>query len=124
MLQQEIAAINESEKPSDSIKKTVLLRSLPTEYQSIVFALKAAGLSKITFDDMVQRPKETETGLKGLDLSQGENMARAARRRHDSARNAQSSQGRPQRGQSDKKEVECFHCHKKSHFKKECWLLI
>ncbi|KYG39704.1 hypothetical protein M433DRAFT_10157 [Acidomyces richmondensis BFW] len=57
------------------MKKSVLIRSLPSEYQSTIFALKAAGLSKITFDDMVQRLKETEVGLKGQDeLSQDENL--------------------------------------------------
>ncbi|KYG39708.1 hypothetical protein M433DRAFT_10142 [Acidomyces richmondensis BFW] len=60
------------------MKKSVLIRSLPSEYQSTIFALKAAGLSKITFDDMVQRLKETEVGLKGQDeLSQDENLERA-----------------------------------------------
>jgi hypothetical protein len=39
--------------PSDTTKKMILIQSLPVEYQSIVFALKAAGVSKISFDDMV-----------------------------------------------------------------------
>jgi len=50
------------------MKKRVLIRSLLLGYQSTIFALKAAGLLKITFDDIVQRLKETEVGLKGQEL--------------------------------------------------------
>jgi hypothetical protein len=64
-LQLQIAAADQTERPSDSIKKTVLLHGLPDEYQSAVFALKAAGLSRITFDDMVQRLREVESTMKG-----------------------------------------------------------
>lgn len=64
-LQLQIAAADQTERPSDSIKKTVLLYSLPDAYQSAVFALKAAGLIRITFDDIVQRLREVETAMKG-----------------------------------------------------------
>ncbi|KXL46119.1 MAG: hypothetical protein FE78DRAFT_31177, partial [Acidomyces sp. 'richmondensis'] len=67
-VQSEIAAIDENERLSDAMKKSVLIRSLPLEYQSTIFVLKAAGLLKITFDDIVQRLKETEVGLKGQEL--------------------------------------------------------
>jgi len=52
-LQLQIAAADCTERPSNSIKKTVLLYGLPEEYQSTVFALKAAGFARITFDNMV-----------------------------------------------------------------------
>jgi hypothetical protein len=48
-LQLQIAATDQTERPSDSIKKTVLLHGLPDEYQSAVFALKAAGLARVTY---------------------------------------------------------------------------
>jgi hypothetical protein len=62
-LQLDIAAANQDEMPSDAMKKMILMQSLTLEYQSTVFALKAAGVSKISFDDMIQRLKETEIGL-------------------------------------------------------------
>jgi hypothetical protein len=41
----------------------VLLHSLPDDYQSAVFALKAADLAGITFDDMAQRLREVENAI-------------------------------------------------------------
>ncbi|KJX95738.1 hypothetical protein TI39_contig1076g00001, partial [Zymoseptoria brevis] len=37
--------------------------TLGEEYKSIVFALKASGLSKLSYDDVVNRLKETEYGI-------------------------------------------------------------
>ncbi|KYG42192.1 hypothetical protein M433DRAFT_428677 [Acidomyces richmondensis BFW] len=98
------------------MKKSVLIRSLPLEYQSTIFVLKAAGLSKITFDDMVQRLKETEVGLKGQELPQDENLVRVARHRRKSFE-------KTRQGQKDKKDMECFYCHKRGHIRKDCWVL-
>jgi len=58
LLQQEIAVIDKNETPSDAMKQRVLIQSLLSGYQSTIFVLKAAGLSKITFDDMLQHLKE------------------------------------------------------------------
>jgi len=99
------------------MKKSVLIRSLPLGYQSAIFALKAAGLLKIiTFDDMVQRLKETEVGLKGQELPQDENLVRVARHRRKSFEKVRQ-------GQKDKKDMECFHCHKRGHIRRDCWAL-
>ena len=89
-LQLQIAAADQTEQPSDSIKKTVLLHGLPEEYQSTVFALKAAGFARITFDDMVQRLREVETAMKGQTDS-NQDQARYADRN--------SYQRRPQKPQ-------------------------
>jgi hypothetical protein len=91
-LQLQIAAADQTERPSDSIKKTVLLHGLPDEYQSAVFALKAAGLARITFDDMVQRLREVETAMTGpTELSQ--DQARyTARRNTKNPRNTRNDQ--------------------------------
>ena len=105
-LQLDIEAIADDEKPSDAMKKSALLRGLPSEYQSTVFALKAAGLSKISFEDMVQRLKETESSL-----------SRRLSGEPDLARAAGGSQLKPQK---DKKNVECFRCHRKGHYKRDC----
>jgi hypothetical protein len=45
------------------LKKAVLIQSLTKDYQSTVFALKAAGLSTMSFDAVVQRLKEVELAL-------------------------------------------------------------
>ena len=75
-LQLDIAAADPLEKPSDTIKKTVLLRSLLEDYESTICALRVAGLSSISFDDVVNRLKEVEaTKAKGT-----KSLARRAER--------------------------------------------
>jgi hypothetical protein len=119
-LQLEIVAADPAEKPSDTVKKTVLLHSLPEEYQSTVFALKAAGLSKTSFDDVVQRLKEVETALKSHeDPGTDGNLARVARR--NGAPDQKTQNNRPEK--KDRSKVECYHCHKKGHYRSECWSL-
>lgn len=119
-LQLEIAAADPAEKPSDTVKKTVLLHSLPGEYQSTVFALKAAGLSKTSFDDVVQRLKEVEGALKDHENPATDgNLARVVRRNEASDQRAQNDRPR----KKDRSKVECYHCHKKGHYRSECWSL-
>ena len=78
-LQLEIAAASPAEKPTDTSKKAILIKSLPEDYQSTVFALKAAGLAKMSFDDVVQRLKEVELSLNSDEGT--ENLARFARKK-------------------------------------------
>ena len=118
-LQLEIAAADQTERPSDAIKKTVLLHGLPEQYQSTVFALKASGLSRITFDDTVQRLKEVEAAMKSHRDSD-ENLARYSSSNSHSQLRKTKTNHQPQRNQ---RLVECYHCHKKGHVKDECWSL-
>jgi hypothetical protein len=92
-LQLDIAAASQDEMPSDAMKKMILVQSLPVEYQSTVFALKAAGVSKISFDDMVQRLKETEIGLNKIP-EKDINLARAVGHRHDRGGKQESNRPR------------------------------
>lgn len=117
-LQSQIAAADQTERPSDSIKKTVLLHSLPDEYQSAVFALKAAGLARITFDDMVQRLREVETAMKGQTDSDQDQARYASRRNQMSPRNTRSNQ--QQQHQRNRADMECYHCYRKGHMKRDC----
>lgn len=88
----------------------MLLYSLPKGYRSTVYALKAAGLLKIGFDDIVQRLKETKISINRDILSEDNiNLARVAR-----------GSGYARKGGKDKREVECFYCYKKGHFKRDC----
>jgi hypothetical protein len=126
-LRLKIGAASQKEMPSETMMKTVLLQSLPDEYQATVLALEAAGLSHVSFDDLVQRLKKVETRLRDRKETDYENLARAAGQRHEGAKKAQSNRqlqsGQPQRGQKDKANKECFHCGKKGHFKRDCWVL-
>ena len=110
-LQHEIAAADPEERPSDTLKKAVLIQSLPKDYQSTVFALKAAGLSTMSFDAVVQRLKEVELALG--DRNELDDLARAATGRNKDHK----TKGR------SKRNVECYHCHKKGHYQSECWEL-
>ena len=110
-LQLEIAAADSSERPSDSVKKTVFLHSLAEEYQPAIFALKAAGLSTVSFDDIVNRLKEIETTRA---TTANENLARAAAK----TPGQKALEDRPKR--KDRRNVECYRCHKKGHFRSEC----
>ena len=107
-LQLEIAAASPEEKPTDTSKKAILIKSLPDDYQSTVFALKAAGLAKMTFDDVVQRLKEVELSLNSEGDS--ENLARIARGKF-------YPKSKPRRDMST---VECYHCHKFGHYQSQC----
>jgi hypothetical protein len=115
-LQLQIAAADQTERPSDSIKKTVLLHGLPEEYQSAVFALKAAGLARITFDDMVQRLREVETAMTGPTESSQDQARYTGRRNTKNPRDTRNDQSH-QRNRAD---MECYHCHKKGHMKRDC----
>jgi hypothetical protein len=80
------------ERPSDSIKKTVLLYGLLDKYQSAVFALKAAGLARITFDDIVQRLREVETTMTGPVESSQDQARYTGRMNIKNARNIRNDQ--------------------------------
>ena len=64
-----------------------------------MFAIRATSLSKISFKDIVQRLKETETGL--AKLAEGE---------LDIARVIGNTRLKP-RKRTGKKDIECYRCY-------------
>jgi hypothetical protein len=116
-IQNQVKALSKDEAPSDSIKKTILLKSLGEEYKSTVFALKASGISKLSFDDIVNRLKETEYGLEESE----EVLARAADTRSPPDRSKESKGSKGSKGSKDsKKNKKCHFCKKPGHFIAEC----
>lgn len=106
-LQVEIAVAEPEEKPSDTSKKAVLIQSLTEDYQSTVFALKAAGLSRMSFDDVVQRLKEVESSIGSKPEESLARIAKGTREQNDDAQR-KGALGR------------CYYCNKKGHFKNAC----
>jgi len=113
-LQLEIAAVNQSEMPSDTTKKTILINSLPDTYQSTALTLRAAGLSKMSFDDVVQRLKEVEASFEKDDLNTDRNLARTA-----GLHSTKKSRNGRQSGQHGDRA--CHFCGRSGHFVKNCW---
>lgn len=112
-LQTEIGLAMPEEKPSDISKKAVLIQSLPEQYQSTVFALKAAGLTGLSFETVVQRLRDVESAMEPKEAE--ESIAR-------SARNTPYRGGGGQ-GKKDREMRECFHCRRPGHLKSDCWAL-
>jgi hypothetical protein len=110
-LQTEIGLASKDERPSDTSKKAILIQSLPEQYQSTVFALKASGLTGLTFETVVQRLRDVEVAME-LPKDNG-NLARLAKAQNNRAANNW------QRG-TQKIDKECFYCHRIGHLKRDC----
>ena len=52
-MQREIGASSKDDMPSDAAKKARLLACLSDKYESTIYALKAAGISKISYEEVV-----------------------------------------------------------------------
>ena len=104
-LQAEIGAASEEERPSDALKKTILIEGLPSGYQSAVYALEAAGITSMSFEDIVQRLKKVEQSIEKTE--DREDVARLTR------------------GQKNEKKFKdkCFGCGKPGHIRKDCQAL-
>lgn len=112
-LQLEIAAANEEEKPTDSTKTAILIRCLPGSFESSIFALKAAGLGTMSFDDVVQRMTDVERQKdEGEQKLADEQLARVAATRATRPTNGKGYEGL--RG------ITCHFCGKKGHKMFQC----
>lgn len=107
-LQTDIGSAKLSERPSDDSKKACLIRCLPEKFQSTVFALKAAGISKMSYEDVVQRLRDIESEMEGPE-DDSFDTARVARTRNY------------RRGQGNNSDNKCYHCGRVGHYKGNCW---
>jgi len=110
-LQTDIGSAKLSERPSDDSKKACLIRCLPEKFQSTVFALKAAGVSKMSYEDVVQRLRDIESEMEEPEYDS-----------FDTARVVRTKNHR--RGQSSHADKKCYHCGRPGHLKSNCWRRI
>ena len=121
-LQNEIGGLNKDERPSDSSKKAILLQSLGDEFQSTIFALQAAGLAKLSFEELTQRLKDVE---KSMSKSTKEDLARTATApRHGMAPRNGVSLSKAKRGNEQRqgkgRPIVCYYCDKPGHIARDC----
>jgi len=102
--------------PADEDFYAIILGSLPPTFDSYISAVNATSSvigTSLSSDDLMQTVTE-EYERRVMKLKGARKEENAAYTAGGSARGQGSSGG-------SKKNVECFNCHKKGHYKADCW---
>jgi hypothetical protein len=99
--------------PSDDDMYAIILGSLPPSYDSYISAISATSRIIGTFisADALMATVTDEYEHRLLNAKGGKKDENVAF----------SSNAGPSKGRKAKKDIECFNCHKKGHYKSECW---
>jgi hypothetical protein len=95
--------------PGDDNFSAILLGSLPTSYDPYIAALTAAST-------LLNQKLAPDVYLRGI---RDEADRRSLRKPSGKGKDSVAFTAREQ--QKDKRNVECFNCHKKGHMKRDCW---
>lgn len=107
-LQLEIGASSPDNKPTDDAKKAMLLQCLSEDYDSTIFALKAGGLSKLSYEEVVQRLRDIEYRMDSTE----EVQARFVK--------GKGTRNGPRKNKNETDYRSCFYCYKQGHFIATC----
>ncbi|KAF8195066.1 hypothetical protein BJ912DRAFT_923947 [Pholiota molesta] len=94
--------------PSDSLLVAVLMLSLPSSYSSLIISLDSHS-SKNDFDFVVQHCMNEEARQAGVEATK--------QAEHENRNEAFLTDAKPRR---DRKDITCFKCGKKGHYRNEC----
>lgn len=130
-IQMEIGAASLEDRPSDTVKKTILINCLRPQYITAIYALKVAGLSALSYDNVVSRLKEVEIDSGKQRPRNTEDLARIARQRprNHPNRNRMNRGNHPNRDRINQgshlndnrmKRGNCYECGDPGHFAKDC----
>ncbi|CAL1681040.1 unnamed protein product [Lasius platythorax] len=106
------------ERISDVAIMAKILASLPSKYNPLKTAWDSVAVAEQTISNLQERLLKEEARLAYDDETANALAALSVQKKH---KGKHSLQGSTQRGQpKDKSEVECYFCHKKGHFARDC----
>lgn len=108
-------------KFDDSVKAIFLQVTLPESWDTFRTAISnSAPASGLTSANVESSLLPEEVNRNNLDSSRGSNALVVRGRSNDRGKSAERGKSRSKSRGRNYKDVECYHCHKKGHLKKNC----
>lgn len=99
------------EPVSDQSLNSKIVHGLPTEYKHFISSWLATSKGDQTYDNLLSRLQAEEAIIKGSETEESV------------ALNVRVDKGRKfDKKRKNKKDIQCYYCHKDGHFKKDCRL--
>ena len=119
MLHEDLASMGASITDEDFT--SIILRSIPPSYDTYIAAITA----KSTLLNQVLTPTNLIDAISNEADRRAIKNPKSKKDEHDTAFVAdQSKMGGGSGLKKSKKDVECFNCHKKGHYKQDCWVPV